>query len=69
MVTEYSFLLSECIRYLKQIPINGPLHGVLGSLENGGQNNQGAGREKVQGARSRGINLGSREQRKKAREH
>ena len=49
---------------------NEPLYGVLGSRENGGQNSQGAGSrmEKVHGAGSTGINLGSRDQRKKARE-
>ena len=39
-----------------------PLHGVLGSRENGRQNNQGAGSrvEKVKGAGSWRTNLGSR---------
>ncbi len=38
-----------------------PLHGVLGSWEYGGQNNQGAGSRvgKSQGAGSRRTNLGS----------
>ena len=49
----------------KDCTINETPHGVLGSREIG---ESGAGWGKVQGAWSRGTNLGSREQKKKSRE-
>ena len=45
-----------------------PPYGVLGSQENGVQNNQGARSRGEKYVGSRGTNLGSREQRKKSTE-